>query len=106
MNIHSTLADAPVYSEFTNDADFEDLLQFFAKIVKQKITVFNELSESGNRELLRGEAHKLKGSAGGYGFPELSLLAATLEANCSKESTLDVKPACANVIDYMQRIRI
>jgi CheY-like chemotaxis protein/HPt (histidine-containing phosphotransfer) domain-containing protein len=69
----------PLRSEFANDPDMGDLIkQYVGGLPEQVATLMNLLREA-NLEALRREVHKIKGAGGGYGFSELTDLAAKAE---------------------------
>lgn len=97
--VHSTLADDP---------DFADILPLFIDELPGIRAVVNDAARSNDFDSLRREAHKLRGSAGGYGFSGLSTLAGKLEDSC-KNSAEDETMVLRNVnelLDYLDRVRI
>ncbi|MDR1479334.1 MAG: Hpt domain-containing protein [Planctomycetaceae bacterium] len=62
----------PIYSSIADDSAVYDLLVMFIDEMPERISRFNALLESGNEENLLRFAHQFKGSAGSYGFIELS----------------------------------
>lgn len=97
-----------IYSSLRGDADFAELLPYFVDELPQKQILLNEFAKSNDMENLRREAHKLRGSAGGYGFHELSHLAGDLEESC-KKAPLDEAAILRNLndlLDHLRRVRI
>ncbi len=76
------LENAPVRSAFCNDEDFQELIEMFIDGIAEKQQVLNQASITDQREEIQVLAHQLKGSGAGYGFDELSRLAAELEQAC------------------------
>ena len=71
-----------IYSSMRDEAGFAEILPFFVDELPEKRTILRELRIADDYENLRREAHKLRGSAGGYGFQTLSTLAGQLEDSC------------------------
>ncbi len=96
----------PVYSSFSDDPDFAELVEFFVDAIPERIELLRESFQKQDIEQLRTIAHQLKGAGGGYGFEELSTHAARLEQDC-KQNDID---AAANsleiLIGYMGRITV
>lgn len=70
----------PLFSEFADDRDMIDLVQFFVGELEQRIGAMGAAWQAGDRTRLRSLAHQLKGAAGGYGYPSITSSAAALEA--------------------------
>lgn len=81
------------------DADLQDLVPQFVENRKRDITSLEQLIEKGDLVAVAQLAHKIKGAAAGYGFTELSELAAHLE-----KSIKDGKES--NLADIVKRMRI
>ncbi|MDR1053381.1 MAG: Hpt domain-containing protein [Planctomycetaceae bacterium] len=62
----------PIYSSIADDPDIYDLVAMFIDEMPERISRFNALMKSGDNEGLLHFAHQFKGSAGSYGFVELS----------------------------------
>ncbi len=54
----------------------------FVKDTRMRIERINRASEKGDADALQQAAHDLKGTAGHFGFGELSELAGTIESAC------------------------
>lgn len=61
------------------DADLQDLIPQFVENRKKDIVALEELVEKNDLTAIAQLAHKIKGAAAGYGFNELSDLAAQME---------------------------
>lgn len=96
-----------IYSSLRDDADFAEMLPYFVGELPEKQSLLNDLARSKDVENLRREAHKLRGSAGGYGFSGLSDLAGRLEDSC-KNAPLDESAILRNLdelLDHLARVR-
>ena len=105
MNVHAdnkTLT--PVYSDFSDDPDYSELLDFFVKALPERIWRLQELLDSGKIEPIQELSHQLKGSGGGYGFPGLSEAARELESACKEKNQDLINERLDQLKDYMSRI--
>lgn len=57
-------------------------------------------------EAIRGAAHGMKGSGGGYGFPEISRLGAAMEEGARQRDAAAIGELVANLEAYLVRIDI
>lgn len=72
-------SQAPLYSEF-GVGDLADLVEMFVDEMPQRIESLQALANGQDWESLGRAAHQLKGSAGSYGFGQLTPAAAGLES--------------------------
>ncbi len=70
----------PVYSEFGDDPEMSELVEFFVSQVPERLQSFREAEARNDLEELCRLAHQLKGASGSYGFYDLSSQAAALES--------------------------
>lgn len=105
MNVHldnETLT--PVYSDFSDDPDYSELLNFFVDALPERLARLLEFQESGEIESLRELAHQLKGAGGGYGFPGLTEAARELESACKEKNQDLISKRLDQLTEYMSRI--
>lgn len=57
-------------------------------------------------ETIRAAAHAMKGSGGGYGFPEISRLGAAMEQGAREHDAVALSALVANLETYLARIEI
>jgi histidine phosphotransfer protein HptB len=98
----------PIYSVFRDEDDFRELLEEFVSHVAERREVLESCYAMGQIGTVRVQAHQLKGAGGGYGFEELTELAARLEEACKRnEPDLnEIGPLLDNVVDYLGRVRV
>lgn len=96
----------PVRSAFADDLDFRDLLEEFATALPERREALQAAYRLGDHDTLRSQAHQLKGSGGGYGFPELSVLAAELELACQSQDPARLAEKLDAIVGYIYRIKI
>lgn len=71
---------APVRSTLAVDAELHTLIVQFVTVARQRVELIGTALRAGRLGEVQRLAHQLKGSAGAYGFPELSAAAAAVEA--------------------------
>ncbi|MBI1346391.1 hypothetical protein GC163_08880 [bacterium] len=98
----------PVYSIFQDEEDFRELLSDFYESVQERRGLLRESMQGRQIGTLRVHAHQLKGSGGGYGFEDLTELAARLEEACkqSEPDLNEIGSLVDDLVSYMSRIRI
>lgn len=96
-----------IYSSFADDPDFADILPFFVDGLPEMRAGIRQFAQAGDFENVRSEAHKLKGSAGGYGFQSLSELASRLEESCkiSPRDEAMILRTVDEILDYLGKVR-
>jgi histidine phosphotransfer protein HptB len=99
-------APPPVRSTFADDEDFAELLRAFADTIPEKRQTAIDLHRAGSFDELCRWAHQLKGAAGGYGFPELTEVAAELEQACKAQNADRITLGVGRVLDYLKRIAV
>ena len=98
---------APIYSALASDPDFAELVEEYVSDVPARVATCVGFVESQNWADLKRFAHQVKGSAGSYGFGQITAIAALLEAALSKETELDQKTKLAeDLIAHLSAIRI
>jgi HPt (histidine-containing phosphotransfer) domain-containing protein len=95
-----------VYSEFGTDPDLAELVEIFVEGMPQRIATLNEQLAGSQWEALSRTAHQLKGSAGSYGFGQVTPLAARLEVEARQAQAPDrIRDAAERLIDLCSRLR-
>lgn len=98
----------PVYSLYRNDPDFAELLPEFVGDLPNRRMALLEFAKICDYENVRREAHKLKGTAGGYGFEELGQKASQLEATCktSGRNAAEILKDLDELIEYLELVQV
>lgn len=105
MNAHlDTETLTPVYSDFSDDPDYSELLKFFVNALPERIARLQELQQSREFEPLQELVHQLQGAGGGYGFPGLSEAARELEFACKETNQGLISERLDQLAEYMSRI--
>lgn len=73
------------------DADLQDLIPQFVENRKKDIETLEQLVEKNDLAAVAQLAHKIKGAAAGYGFNELSNLAARMETAAKANDSTPLK---------------
>lgn len=68
-----------IYSTLANDPDFGELVELYVDEMPERIGSLQEVRQATDVEGIRRLSHQIKGSAKGYGFEIISLLAAEAE---------------------------
>ena len=102
----STSSQTAVTSDFADDPDFHELLEMFAESISEHRREFETSHRDGDIQQLQALAHKLKGAGGGYGFPEMTTLAAELETACKSDDRPLIDVRVPVLLDYLSRIQI
>ena len=69
----------PLISEFASDPEMAEMVEYFCAEVLSHVATLNDALDRRALDELRVHAHRLKGSAGGYGYPTISESAGLLE---------------------------
>ncbi|QDT65002.1 Hpt domain-containing protein [Calycomorphotria hydatis] len=90
-------------SNFADDIEFREILSLFVDSAKEKSALIEQLYQKKDWETLQTVAHQLKGSSGGYGFPELTPLAMALEESARAGSAnVDEVNRVVNFLNAME----
>ena len=84
-------------SRFSSDPRFSRMVSEFTDAMIGRTEAFTEALQKGDSNMLSMLSHKLKGSAGGYGFDSISEAAARLE-----EATLEVEADLSSVSEHVE----
>lgn len=88
----STTDVEPLTSELASDPDISPLLPEYLQDLEQFVESLRRSVEGGNWSEVVRIAHKIKGSAGAYGFPALSAAAAELEKSAGSPDPAGTVP--------------
>ena len=98
--------DDPIESELLrDDPSFADIVIPFVQGLAERIRVMEDSIRAADFDALKVAAHQLKGSGGGYGYPQLTERAAQLEQSarqaavdsCTKDLT-ELKDLIARIV--------
>jgi len=98
---------APIVSSLATDPDFAELVADYVSDVPERIASCVGFVQSQNWPELKRFAHQIKGSAGSYGFGQITAIAALLEAALARETELEEKTKLAeNLVAHLSAIRV
>ena len=81
--------NAAIVSKLANDPDMAEIVKLFVDELPGRVeAIENSLTRQDFDALVR-LAHQLKGAAGGYGFPQITDAARTLEESAQATKDLD-----------------
>ena len=99
-------AQAPLVSEWAGDEDMTKLVQTFVGNLAMRVTTIDCALARGDVDGLRSAAHQLRGAAGGYGFPSVSVAAEHLEeAITHGADTIRLAPLVRSLTDLCRSAR-
>jgi histidine phosphotransfer protein HptB len=71
----------PIRSAYENDPEMLEIVREFAAELPARVAKLEGHLDAGELRELQTLAHQLKGAGGGYGFPQITELAASLESS-------------------------
>ena len=86
--------------------DLEPLIPRYLDRRHKEIETFRAQLAAADFEALRIGGHSLKGSGGGYGFPDLTRIGAAIETAAKAGDAAAIQNALAEYTDYMQRVEV
>jgi HPt (histidine-containing phosphotransfer) domain-containing protein len=94
-----------IYSEFKDDPDMADLVDSYVSSVPEKLEIIEKCISTEDVQTLARVVHQLKGSAGSYGFPAITSLAAELEQSLLRgASAAEVQQPVEDLVDSLKRM--
>ena len=95
-----------IYSTVGEDPDLGELVEMFVEEMPDRIAALQQAFDCGDVKGLRRLAHQLKGSAGSYGFDQLTPLAAAVEFSVSEnEPEEKIQKTLQELIGLGQQLR-
>lgn len=88
------------------DPDIIDLAESFLSNRRGQIKEWREAVTVGNTHLLHRLGHELKGTAGSFGFQDLSELSAQLEHALADGNLDGAGDTLERMIDYLVRVQV
>ena len=97
----------PLYSEFRDDPDMQELVEEFAKRMAAFMAQFRQGLDTGDLPLLEKLAHQLRGAGGGYGYPLITKVAGQLETAVKQRDAVDdvIQKTAEELIQLCARAR-
>ena len=86
--------------------DLEPLIPRYLDRRRKEIEIFRAQLAAADFEALRIGGHSLKGSGGGYGFPDLTRIGSAIETAAKSGDATTIQNALAEYTDYMRRVEV
>jgi HPt (histidine-containing phosphotransfer) domain-containing protein len=96
----------PVALSIEMPAGFEDIVPGYLANRKREVLEMAELLAASDFERLSSLAHNLKGSARGYGFPDLVRLGAALEESADRKDGGALRGQMTELGNYLDRVHL
>lgn len=97
-------ADVAEPSPVTDSAEYRALVRRFVQSLPTRVAHMQTMVEQLQWEQLGSEAHQLKGSAGGLGYPDLGKIAAEIEAQVSTRKYMEIPGIMDKLASLVRRI--
>lgn len=86
--------------------ELQDIAPEYLERRKSDLAALKDALTRKDFDFIAKLSHKTKGTAGGYGFAELSVLAKSLEMAAKSESTREAEAAIAAMESYLSAVEI
>jgi CheY-like chemotaxis protein/HPt (histidine-containing phosphotransfer) domain-containing protein len=102
---HGVVVENKSLTKFPNKlSEFEQLIQNYRLSFKDKLEVIQAAIAHDDWEKIKSLMHKLKGSAGSYGFPQLSDFAVLVEEHIDQDNLLEAKRYVVDMQECMRQL--
>lgn len=88
------------------DPEIQELIPTFLARMDEKAKLLKTASEQADFETIAGLAHRIKGSAKGYGFDLLTQCAAKLEESAEKKQSSEASHLIQEIADFLNRVEV
>jgi PAS domain S-box-containing protein len=95
----------PICSHYADDPDMAELVAAFVGRAPATAEALTQALKREDWPTLARLAHNLKGAAGGYGFPAVTLAAGELEQAVKADAAREAAPALERVCALLRRLR-
>jgi CheY-like chemotaxis protein/HPt (histidine-containing phosphotransfer) domain-containing protein len=96
----------PQRSAYADDPEMVDLVQQYVDDLPGQVAKLTSLLEAKQLDALKRIAHQLKGSGGGYGFTQITELAAQAEQSIKAGDDLDrIRKDVASLVAYLRNVQ-
>ncbi|MEZ4751477.1 MAG: ATP-binding protein [Bdellovibrionota bacterium] len=99
---------SPLYSEYADDPRVKPIIHGFVKRLPLRVNSLRKALSSHDWQELASVAHQIKGAAGGYGFPQLTEIARSIEeqARLAPETSDRLEPLVAEFAKQCARAQL
>jgi|WetSurMetagenome_2_1015567.scaffolds.fasta_scaffold440568_2 HPt (histidine-containing phosphotransfer) domain-containing protein len=95
---------APIIVEI--DIDLEDLVPEYLESRKTEVESLKKGLRTGDFESLRIIGHNLKGTGGGYGFDQLTIIGGEIEQAAKTTNADELERLVGELEDYLERVEV
>lgn len=88
------------------DEELQPLVGPFLERRRAELEVLLSAAEAGDLERLRALGHALRGTAGGYGFDDLTDLGAVLEIRAKEGDLSGARASVNDIVQYVRTVRV
>ena len=88
------------------DRDLREFVPDYLDNRREDLTTIRECLEAGDFDSIRRLAHRMKGSGGGYGFSDITVLGAAMEQAAISKDRGGVEEQAQNLEDYLNGVEI
>ncbi len=95
----------PIRSAFEDDPDMIDIVREFVHAFSDRMTALEDSLAKGDLPRVQILAHQLKGAGGGYGFPQITEAAASLEQIVKEDAEpLVIKEKMSQLFEILRAV--
>lgn len=107
LELNQAPIEGRVLSSLADDPDLRELVEMYVTEMPQRIQGLVDAVQCKDWERLGSLAHQIKGSAGSYGFQQITDFAAVLEHACRKVGDPEVMQAAyVRLTELMNRAEL
>lgn len=97
--------DRPLYSSLASELELHELVAQYVEQIPSQIIELQQQFDLGNLVELQRLVHRMKGTAGSYGFDYVTPAAARLEQTICLGSNAEIKTALEQLLAICARLR-
>jgi PAS domain S-box-containing protein len=86
--------------------DLRDLMPRFLDSRRRDLDAMREALKHSNLDAIRVLGHNMKGSGGGYGLPEITVIGASLESAARRQDDDDVRKQLGVLSEYLAHVEV
>jgi HPt (histidine-containing phosphotransfer) domain-containing protein len=88
------------------DKDLENLIPEFFATRRADVESIQGALLSGDFETVRILGHSMKGSGGGYGFDDISVIGAVLEQAAKQQDETAIRSGVGKLVFYLDKVKV
>lgn len=88
------------------ESDLQELIPDYLVRLKDQIALIKENCKLKDFEVTKSVSHKIKGSAGGYGLNQISILAGEIEDHSLKMNSHEIEIILTSMEEYLDHLEI